>query len=402
VKKIRVVIGAAFGDEGKGLVTDYFCSENIFGETLNIRFCGGSQAGHTVVTPDGRRHVFSHFGAGSFNNNVATYLSKDFIVNPIMFWREYEQLSRMGIKPKVYVHPQCKITLPFDMMVNQMVERHRGENRHGSCGLGINETLVRNKILVIDNTVSNTLITDYLHDFMNMVRADYSTERLKELGVNSISLQDMELLNNKTIQKNYIKQFYDMLNYCEVVGDEILDKYSNLVFEGGQGLLLDQTNKEFFPHLTPSNTGVDNVIPTLYQFGADWDKFSDVEICYVTRTYFTRHGAGAFPTECDKDKIAPGLIDLTNNYNEFQGKFRYGYFDKHLFNSAVTGDMLKTHGRRIKYSLAVTHMDKTSGMIIDGSDKGLSIENLASFPLFDKVYLSSGMSRQTVVERAEP
>ena len=247
MKKIKVVIGSAFGDEGKGLMTDYFCNQKPFIEdALNIRFCGGSQAGHTVVTPDGVRHVFSHFGAGILNNNVATYLNKDFIVNPIIFWKEYNKLIKLGIKPKVYLHPQCKITLPFDMMVNQMIERYRGDNRHGSCGLGINETLVRNKTLNIDNTVSNAHINSYMDDFMDTVRAEYSVDRLKELGVKNISLQDMELLNNKTIQRNYIRQFNDMLNYCEIVGDEILDKFNTLVFEGSQGLLLIKTIRRSF------------------------------------------------------------------------------------------------------------------------------------------------------------
>lgn len=400
MKKIKVIIGAAFGDEGKGLMSDYFCSQKTtLEDALNIRFCGGSQAGHTVVTPDGLRHVFHHFGAGSFNNNVATYLGKDFIVNPIMFWKEHDELVRMGIKPKVYLHPQCKITLPFDMMVNQMIERHREDKRHGSCGLGINETLVRNKTLSVENTVSNTLINTYLHDFMNTVRAEYSTERLKELGVSHISLQDMELLNNKNIQKNYIRQFNDMLDYCEIVGDEILDKYNHLIFEGSQGLLLDQTNKAFFPHLTPANTGIDNVLLMLYRLGANWDVLNDVEICYVTRTYFTRHGAGEFPTECDKSQIADDLIDLTNHYNEFQGDFRYGYFNKELFIKAIRKDMGKIKGRKVEYSLAVTHMDKTGNKIVDGSKDGLSVEDLLSdLPTFNKVYASSGMSRQTVGE----
>jgi len=398
MKKIKILIGTNFGDEGKGLMTDYFCNQKSFIEdALNIRFCGGSQAGHTVVTPDGVRHVFSHFGAGILNNNVATYLNKDFIVNPIIFWKEYNKLVKLGIKPKVYLHPQCKITLPFDMMVNQMIERYRGDNRHGSCGLGINETLVRNKTLNIDNTVSNAHINSYMDDFMDTVRAEYSVDRLKELGVKNISLQDMELLNNKTIQRNYIRQFNEMLNYCEIVGDEILDKFNTLVFEGSQGLLLDKNNKAFFPNLTPSNTGIDNVLTALYYLGADWDKFNDVEICYITRSYMTRHGAGAFPTECQKVDIGENLVDLTNHYNEFQGDFRYGYFDKELFVKTVKKDIDKIKGRKVKYSLAVTHLDETDNTIMDGSKNGLPVEELSSsLGCIEKIYKSNGMTRQTV------
>lgn len=91
--KIKVVIGSGFGDEGKGLMTDYFCSSFPRDESvLNVRFNGGAQAGHTVVTPYGLRHVFGHFGAGSFLPNVVTYLSSEFLVNPILFRKEYGKL----------------------------------------------------------------------------------------------------------------------------------------------------------------------------------------------------------------------------------------------------------------------------------------------------------------------
>jgi len=388
LKTIKAIIGSSWGDEGKGMVTDYFCSQfSPLEPILNIRFSGGAQAGHTVVTPGGFRHVFSHFGAGSFNKNVDTYLAKDFIVNPILFWKEYDGLAKKGVSPKVYIHPQCKATLPLDMMVNQMVERHRGKDRHGSCGIGINETLVRNKSLKIDNVVSNAGINFFLDDFMDMVRADYSFRRLKELGVKNATIQDMELINNKTIQQNYIQQFNDMLSHCEVVGDEIMDKYNNWVFEGSQGLLLDKNNKSFFPNLTPGNTGVENILPYLSS--------GDTEVCYVTRSYFTRHGAGAFPTECPKENIAGNLIDLTNHYNEFQGDFRYGYFDKGLFCDAVKRDAKKANGA--KFSLAVTHLDKTGDKIVDGSKDGISVGSLfADVGIFAKAYKSYGMSRNTM------
>jgi adenylosuccinate synthase len=137
----------------------------------------------------------------------------------------------------------------------------------------------------------------------------------------------------------------------------------------------------------------------LYALGADWDKLNDFEVCYVTRTYFTRHGAGAFPTECDKSKIADDLIDLTNHYNEFQGEFRYGYFDKELFHKALNKDIGKMKGRKVKRSLAVTHLDKTGNRIIDGSDGGIEVAEFAyGTNDFDSLYLSAGMSRSTVRE----
>ena len=86
--KISVVIGANYGDEGKGLATDYLASQGT--KSLVVRFNGGAQAGHTVVTPDGCRHVFHHFGSGVFAE-ADTFLSKFFIVNPILFRTEFEE-----------------------------------------------------------------------------------------------------------------------------------------------------------------------------------------------------------------------------------------------------------------------------------------------------------------------
>ena len=76
-----IVIGAGFGDEGKGHYVDILCNRP---NTLNVRFNGGAQASHTVVTPDGERYPFSNVGAGTFTG-AATYLSAYYLVNPVYF-----------------------------------------------------------------------------------------------------------------------------------------------------------------------------------------------------------------------------------------------------------------------------------------------------------------------------
>lgn len=77
-----------------------------------------------------------------------------------------------------------------------------------------------------------------------------------------------------------------------VSNDEFLKEFDNIVFEAGQGLLLDQNNKKYFPHLTPSNTGIKNAKKIIE--GIDWGDEINIETCYVSRTYLTRHGAGEF------------------------------------------------------------------------------------------------------------
>ena len=127
-RRADVVIGSAFGDEGKGLATDVLASKRP-GETFVVRFNGGAQAGHTVVTPEGQRHVFSHFGSGTLAG-AATFLSKFFVVNPILYHREREQLKWLGVSANVFVDLRSMVTTPFDMFVNTALERHRRSARH--------------------------------------------------------------------------------------------------------------------------------------------------------------------------------------------------------------------------------------------------------------------------------
>lgn len=375
VKQIKVVVGANFGDEGKGLMTDYFCHElSQTGSVLNIRHNGGAQAGHTVVLPDGKRHVFSHFGSGSFVPHVATYLSQDFILNPMLFCRELDRLkNKFGLMPRVFINPYCRLTTPYDMLINQIAERSRGDARHGSCGLGINETVVRNERIRTDIGLfaSNPALLNHLVATLIYLRKEYVPRRLKQLGVENISIEDMNLIESDIVLENWMTQLTEMLNYCTIAGDEILDNYDGLVFEGAQGLLLDNDCRAFAPHLTTSKTGSFNPKNILARMSMQ-DR--NIEFCYVTRSYFTRHGAGKFPSECDKSAILPeGVVDKTNHFNEFQREFRYGYFDEYLFENATEKDLLYRHCdfSKARYTRAVTHLDETDGKLIGHDGKEL-------------------------------
>ena len=385
----KIVIGANFGDEGKGYMTDYFANEAKEQNKSCLVVChnGGSQKGHTVVSPSGLRHVFHHFGSGNMTG-ADTYLSKDYIVNPITFNKEYEELKRKGIVTKTFVHKDCLVTTPFDMLVNQICEQHRDGNRHGSCGLGINETIVRNNKLD-KMTISDALgilqlhLVDHVYSNLNYIASYYLPDRLKELGVESIPTKWIEILSKKeNIIENYISDLYMMQSRIELVDDSILDKYEYVIFEGAQGLLLDQNNMEYFPHLTPSNTGLTNPVNMIKD-----KNVTDIEVCYVTRTYMTRHGAGRFDSECSKDEINPNMVDLTNVPNEFQGTLRYGKLDLNDLKSRIEKDFdSNNNGLNIKKSLAITHLNEYS----------LPVGWMNSFDNY-KIYLSDGMTRNSVI-----
>lgn len=185
----KVVIGANFGDEGKGLMTDYFCRQAALkGENcLVILHNGGAQRGHTVVTPGRKRHVFRHFGSGTFTG-ADTYLSEDFILNPMVFRREWEELEEIGINTKVYVNPKCIITTPFDMILNQIIEEYRKGDRHGSCGMGIHETIIRDVCNYPVDVWKSLSDKEKIYDLKEIKKN--LNKRLYDYGISKVPIRD--------------------------------------------------------------------------------------------------------------------------------------------------------------------------------------------------------------------
>ncbi len=382
MKKAFAVIGANFGDEGKGLMTDYFCNRNE--KSLNIRFNGGAQAGHTVVTNDGRRHVFSHIGAGSFSN-ADTYLSEFFITNPILFMKEYSE----DFTNNIYISKDSDITLPCDMLINQLTEDSRQKKRHGSCGVGIYETVSRSKNEDFRIKFGDMLSDSELYEKITLINNEYVPKRLEKLGIENISDEFLKLLYNNIITENFIEDLKNMKKICHISDDSIIDKYENVVFEGAQGLMLDCERKDYFPNLTPSNTGMKNVRSILNKF-----PYTETEICYVTRSYFTRHGAGKFNTESESLKENYNLYDKTNQSNKYQGNFRYGFFDCSEFLKSIQLDS-KYLSSDDCISLCVTHTDETNSKIIC-HDKEIYPADIAKKINVDFLYVSNGESQNSV------
>lgn len=386
--KISAVIGANFGDEGKGLMTDYLVT--VHQSDLVVRFNGGSQAGHTVVTPDGRRHVFGHFGSGCFAG-AATLLSRFFILNPMTFMREYMELSvKFPPNMDVIIDPTALVSTPFDMLLNQMAEMKRDGNRHGSCGLGIGETVERSeKFLKI--TASDLTDEDRLRELLARVRDDWVPLRKHQLGLGSD--QD-HILKSPLLIDNYLSDVRFMLEQSKLQRDVVAIRAArNPVFEGAQGLLLDQ-NHEWFPHVTRSNTGIANVLTLLGEAG-----MREVEVYYMTRAYLTRHGAGPLPRELGRLPF-PGVVDQTNITNEWQGSLRFAYLDTDLLRKTILGDLASNNTHvKVRARLAITCLDQvdTDREAADEIGNQIAIETR----MFGNHFKSFGPTRDHVVDRQE-
>jgi adenylosuccinate synthase len=342
MRTAKVIIGAAWGDEGKGLLTDAFAGP----ATLVVRFNGGAQAGHTVVTPDGRHHVFHHIGGGSFRE-AGTFLSRYFISNPLLFASEIEALREIGVFPNVSADPEGMVTTPYDMMLNQMAEEARGRARHGSCGLGINETVTRNETsgippLTIGDLGDGRRVAERLRD----IRRLWVPRRLAALGAAPDAAWQSRLDGDAVIAA-----FVDLAGrFAERVvfaAEAIAAHPGPVIFEGAQGLLLDEGHR-WFPHVTRSRTGIANVDALARNAGIE-----ALDVVYATRAYATRHGAGPFPRE------AAGLSyeDKTNVPNPWQQALRFGHLDLDLTGEAIQDDLERTR-LPVRLSLAITCLDQ--------------------------------------------
>ena len=390
MRNIKIVIGANFGDEGKGLMTDYFChqaaqrNENC----IVVLHNGGAQRGHTVTTPDGIKHVFHHFGSGTFCG-ADTYCSKDFILNPMIFFQEFGELKILGYEPKVYINPLCKFSTPFDMILNQIVEEHRSGNRHGSCGVGIYETLLREKEQKYAIFFGELffLTDEQIRKRLYMIRDEWMKIRFKMEDIEFISEEWSSIINSSSLIDHYLIDLKFMRDVSVKTNNSILSSYKNIVFENGQGLLLDQNNTEYFPHLTPSNTGCKNPLDIISKSFTD-KKDLRIEACYVTRTYLTRHGAGRLDNECKREDINENMFDHTNLPNPHQGTLRYAYL--------ITGDLTMRISADFKLlsnqysfdcicSLAMTHVNE----YIDDNVWNLNYG-------FEKNYISDGETRSNI------
>lgn len=348
--KAQIVVGANFGDEGKGLVTDYLTHKPH--KTIVIRHNGGSQAGHTVLTPDRRRHVFGHIGAGSFNG-CPTYLSEYFIVNPMMLLKEYAKLKEETPIPPIYIDKRAPLTTPYDMLLNQAVEQSRDNLRHGSCGIGINETITRIKNSDFD---CKTIVHDIFHPIrlrekLVEIRDNYVPARAKQLGI-TLTQQHIDLIQSDSLLTNYLHMLLDLLPITRTVSSEaFLEDYEHLVFEGAQGLLLDEYHK-WFPHVTRSKTGVHNAVSILKNIHIE-----SADVYYVTRTYLTRHGAGPLPYEYG-EQIYSNIVDETNVNNPFQGPLRFAPLNLDLLQESIAQDHKASRLFHLRPHLVLTCQDQ--------------------------------------------
>lgn len=314
------VIGAGYGDEGKGKMVDFFCEGAT--NPLVVRYNGGPQAGHTVMR-DGKRHVFSSFGSGSLQG-VPTFFDSETLVSPEAIDMERGCLD----SPVLYVHPNAKLITPFDIAWNHYSAVRRGST--DTCGMGIYATICRHKDIPLCAT-----------DFQNI--SNYFS-RLQEYYLNKvISSEDNPFKDTfMATLANAARTFWPKFAGSTPLSISDFPKgFDDIIFEGAQGLLLDEKYGDM-PYCTPSNTGQENI----RHYGLD-------EVVYVTRAYSTRHGDGPLERECTREDLGITDVDSTNVHNEFQGTLRYAPLGIDKILAAVYADTFDK-----EFKLAITCLDE--------------------------------------------
>ncbi|MCB1172800.1 MAG: adenylosuccinate synthetase [Leptospiraceae bacterium] len=356
-----IVIDVGFGDSGKGLVTDYLVEECLRhsaapADCLVVRFSGGHQAGHTVVR-DGRRHVFSNFGAGSLQQVDSFYSRHTIIFAPAIL---LEHSSLPG-SVRLYIDPHAEMATPYDIAWNQVVSSRLG---HGTCGLGIGPTVQRSraglllKALDLSNPwiLANKLdsIRNYYEhlDLSRYTSDPYNNSHVRRAGLqnrepdsglqavdwskvqsqwaNEVDHLDMDYFQEQC-RTLYESKWFSLISFAEAITAR--SRTARVIFEGSQGVLLDQRHG-IYPHVTWAHTTSRNAWELIGQS----DKFQAIDITYVSRTYLTRHGAGPLPL---RPLDASGLQNFaaeTNQGNVWQGDLRLAELDPALLQYALDCD----------------------------------------------------------------
>lgn len=325
-RKIFLLVGLGYGDEGKGTITDYLSS--CYPVTTICRYNGGAQAAHHVVSDKGTVHCFSQFGSGLLSAKIKTYLSEFMLVNPINLFNEYNVLEpKVRFKiPKTYIDAKALIITPYHVLANQMREISRGSKRYGSCGKGVGETISDAKKYG-DEVLRAKDLGDFLNlkcklRFLQALKIDVGEQLLDSDPTNAELLSLLKKMRSEAEFQNLLNFYFDFSTWLQVKiiksSEVIYD--SDLIFEGAQGSLLHR-DYGFYPHLTQSDTSFANAEAVIKKQNLSGEIFK----IGVLRAYATRHGAGPFVTY--DSKLSDLIPDEHNLANQWQGNLNVGWLD---------------------------------------------------------------------------
>lgn len=333
----NIIIGAQWGDEGKGKLIDYLSNTS----DLIVRFHGGNNAGHTVINKYGR-FAMHLIPSGIFNKKSKSIIANGVILDLEVLVAEIKVLEKAGIKLKgrLFISPRCHVIMPYHRILDRLYEETKGKAKTGTTGKGIGPTY--------SDKVSYNGIR--LFDFYDK-KVLQEKLRIQLLIKNKIlkALGEKPLLQ-KDIEKTYFELFNKIKPFVKEgfpVIFNALEKKKEVLLEGAHGVFLDN-DWGTYPFVTASN-----VLSGAATAGAGIAPQKIGKIIGVTKAYTTRVGSGPFPTELF-DKVGEILTEVGHEYGTTTGrKRRCGWFDTELirFGAKINGFT----------DLAITKLDVLDG-----------------------------------------
>ncbi|MFC1784246.1 adenylosuccinate synthase [Candidatus Neomarinimicrobiota bacterium] len=318
-QKISVIVGAQWGDEGKGKITDFFAGETDY----VVRFQGGNNAGHTVIVKDEifKLHLIP---SGVLYSKPVSVIGNGVVVDPKVLLTEIAGLQKRGIDPKLLVSDRAHVIMPYHIDMDVAITEHQGKLAAGSTKRGIApvyaDKMYRHGIRMIDllepEIFREKLEKSYL---FNKNLAEKALGGKISSSIESIYTDYIGYGNQL---KKYIADISALLFNAKMAGKSIL-------FEGAQGISLD-VDHGIYPHTTSSNTAAGNIAAGC---GVSFTKID--RIIGAAKAYVTRVGISPFPSEI-KGKSAKSLRDKGNEYGTTTGRpRRVGWLDLVQLRQAV-------------------------------------------------------------------
>jgi adenylosuccinate synthase len=335
-----IVLGAQWGDEGKGKMTDYLAEE----ANVVVRFQGGNNAGHTVVVGD-KEYKLHLIPSGILYDDKINVIGNGVVVDPKALFDEIDYLEGVGVKvtpEKLIVSDRAQLIMPYHKVLDKLKEKARGKNDIGTTGKGIGpcytDKFERCGIRVCD-LMHEDVFAEKLRENVEMKNA-YIT---KVLGGEALNFD--EILKEYLAFAKKLRPFVQDTSvrvYNEIKADK------TVLFEGAQGMLLD-IDYGTYPYVTSSNTTAGGV-----SSGAGIGPNMITNAVGITKAYTTRVGKGPFPTEL-LDETGDWIREKGHEYGVTTGRSRRcGWLDLVIVKTAARVSGLT--------SLAVTKIDTLAGL----------------------------------------
>jgi adenylosuccinate synthase len=331
---VSVIVGAQWGDEGKGKITHYLSEE----ADLIARFGGGNNAGHTVIIGE-EKYKLHHIPSGIFHPEKLCILGNGMVIDLEVLINEIEGLRKRGIPcNNIRISDRAHIVMPYHKWIDALQEKNRGQRKLGTTGRGIGPAYV-DKVARTGIRAIDLLDRESLGEKVSLNFQD-KEELLKESSLTAAEVTEIVFSLGQRV-KNFITDT-SLLIY-EAVKEE-----KRVILEGAQGALLD-TDFGTYPFVTSSNCIAGNA-----SVGVGIPPYHLTTIIGIAKAYTTRIGTGPFPTELH-DAVGDHMLKKGAEYGTTTGRpRRCGWLDLVLLKFAVRINGLT--------AIALTKLDILGGL----------------------------------------